>query len=356
MSIFSAQSDYSKDLFIILEKILHKNKVGYLLEYPPSLMESCFMSQHTHPADTHPATMPENANLGIMFGGIAALIWGAWPIVTAIGVKADFTPYELVFLRLSIAGVLLLPWAFRGDTSLKAWGHSLMLTVLAGGTYSYMSASGFQYASAMHGGVIIPGTVMLISLFASHLWLGDSLTRNRLMGAASITLGLGLLAAGSPAQANGQSSLLGDAFFLVAGIMWAGYTLLLRVWPMDPIVVTARISLLSLIGFLAFYPVSDGIDFTDVPTSMLLLQAVWQGLLSAVIAIVFFNKGVAILGAARAGVVNALIPVIAMILAFLILSEVPTGMEQLGLLFIMAGIGIIMVMKQKAPKTAPLTP
>ncbi len=295
---------------------------------------------------------PNKTSLGVLFGSIAALIWGAWPVVTAIGVKADFTPYELVFLRLMIAGPLLLPWAFRGDNSLKAWGKAAILSLLAGGTYSYVTASGFQYTSAMHGGVIIPGAVMLVSLIASHFLLGDTLTRNRLIGAAAIVTGLLFLSLGSPDQGNGQSSLFGDSLFLFAGILWAGYTLLLRVWPMDPIVVTARVSLISLAGVLIAYPFSDGLDFSDTTTSMLVMQAAWQGVLSAVIAIIFFNKGVAILGAARAGVVNAFIPVVATVMAFIVLSEVPTMMEQTGLLFILSGIGVIMLLKSK-PAPAP---
>lgn len=294
------------------------------------------------------------AGLGILFGCIAALIWGTWPVVTAIGVKADFTPYELVFLRLMIAAPLLLPWAFRGDNSLKAWGRSAVLSLLAGGTYSYITASGFQYTSAMHGGVIIPGGVMLVSLIASHFLLQDKLTRNRVIGAGAIIAGLIFLSLGSPEQTGAKSSLFGDSLFLLAGFLWAGYTLLLRIWPMDPIVVTARVSLISLVGVLLAYPFSGGVDFSDTPTSMLLTQAAWQGVLSAVVAIIFFNKGVAILGAARAGVLNAFVPVVATLMAFLILAEVPTVAEQIGLLFILSGIGAIMFLKTKpTPTPAP---
>lgn len=307
------------------------------------------MSANSAPAETH-----TNTNLGILYGGIAAVIWGAWPVVTAIGVKADFAPFELVFLRLAIAAPLLLPWAFRGDNSLKAWAQAGVLALLAGGSYSYITASGFQYTTATHGGVIIPGAVMLVGLIASHFLLNDRFTRNRLIGAGTITVGLLLLAFGSDGQNAGQNSLFGDGLFFFAGTMWAAYTLLLRKWPADPLVVTARISLLSLVGYIAVYPFTPGIDFSDVPTGMLLMQAAWQGVLSAVVAIVFFNKGVAILGAARAGVVNAIVPVVAMALAFLILSEVPTMLEQLGLVLIMTGIGIIMFLKQKvSPMHSP---
>ncbi|MEX0300592.1 MAG: DMT family transporter, partial [Kordiimonas sp.] len=255
-----------------------------------------------------------NVNIGVLYGCIAALIWGTWPVVTAIGVKADFTPYELIFLRLTIAGPILLPWAFRGDNSPKSWGQAAVLSLLAGGTYSYVTASGFQYTSAMHGGVIIPGAVMLVSLIASHFLLKDHLTRNRAIGGAAILVGLTLLALGSGNQNQMQSSLFGDGLFFFAGIMWASYTLLLRAWPMDPITVTARVSLISLMGVLLAYPFSGGVDFSDTPTSMLLTQAAWQGILSSVVAIIFFNKGVAILGAARAGVVNAFVPVVATVM------------------------------------------
>jgi len=292
--------------------------------------------------------------LGMLFGGSAALIWGAWPVITALGVSANLSPYQLVMLRVFIAGPLLLPWALKGTHNLRGWTQVGVLAILSGAPYSYVVSSGFQYVSATHGGVIIPGTIMLASLFASHLFLGDRLNRFRLLGAGGIILGLVLLAVGAPKVEGAPSSIAGDLLFFVGGIMWATYTLLLRVWPMDPTVVTARVALVSLVGLSIVHPFVADVDFSEASTSMLIGQGLWQGVASSVLAVILFTRGVGIMGPARAGVLNAIIPVVSTIMAFLILSEVPTSLEAIGLLSILAGIGTAMFLtpktaKQKAP-------
>jgi len=292
--------------------------------------------------------------MGMVFGSSAALIWGAWPVITALGVDASLSPYQLVMLRVFIAGPLLLPWAVKGAHSLRGWAQVGVLAILSGAPYSYVVSSGFQYTSATHGGVIIPGTIMLASLFASHLFLGDRLNRFRLLGAGGIILGLVLLAAGAPKIEGAPSSIAGDLFFFTGGLMWATYTLLLRVWPMDPIVVTARVALVSLVGLSMVHPFVADVGFSEVPTSMLVGQGLWQGIISSVFAVILFTRGVGIMGAARAGVLNAIIPVVSTILAFLVLSEVPTSLEAIGLLSILVGIGTAMFLTPKtARKEAP---
>jgi drug/metabolite transporter (DMT)-like permease len=284
---------------------------------------------------------------GMFFGGAAALIWGAWPVITALGVDANLSAYQLVLLRVFIAGPLLLPWALRGTHSKKEWGKVIILTLVAGAPYSFVVSSGFQYTTATHAGVIIPGTIMLASLIASHFFLRDKLNRFRAIGSVGIILGLWLLASGTPQGEGMENSLTGDLLFFAGGLMWAAYTLLLRVWPMDPIVVTARVAFMSLLCMILLAPWLPGTDFSDVPTSTLWTQGLWQGMISSVVAIVLFNRGVALMGPARAGVTNAVIPVVSTILAFVVLSEEPTPVEALGLLSILAGIGIAMFMSPK---------
>ena len=297
--------------------------------------------------NTTNAISPENLKLGLIFGGVAALIWGAWPVVTALGVEASLTPYQLVMLRVFIAGPLLLPWALKGTHCVREWGKVLLLSVFAGAPYSYIVSSGFQFTTATHGGVILPGTIMLASLLGSHFFLADRLNRYRIIGAGFILAGLFLLATGTPQIAGAPSSITGDLLFVAGGFLWAAYTMLLRVWPMDPIVVTARVSFVSLIGMALVHPFTSDVDFSNLSTNMLLLQAVWQGIVSSVLAIILFNRGVALLGPARATVANAIIPVISTMLAFLILSEVPTKIEAVGLLAIIVGILVAMFLTPK---------
>ncbi len=296
-------------------------------------------------------TQPKNSipTAGIACGVGAAMIWGAWPVVTAIGVHDEtMTPFHLVLVRFAVAGPLLLPFAFRGNPGLKEWGQAFIFMLGAGFAYSMVVSTAFLYAPASHGGVIIPGTMMVTSLVAAHFLLDEKMTPHRTASVAVILLGLVLLAVG-----DGAGAMTGDLLFVAGGLMWASYAFLLRRWPTDSLALAARISILSLVcaGVGAALGYADGI--VAVTAKTLATQGLWQGVLSAIVALVLFSKAVGHLGSGRASTLNALIPVIAVSLSFLILGEKPGVIEWLGLLGVIMGIaGAMGVRPIKQPSKA----
>jgi drug/metabolite transporter (DMT)-like permease len=276
--------------------------------------------------------------MGLLCGLGAAAIWGTWPVVTSMGVNGDaLTPFQLVLTRFAVAGPLLLPFAFRGNPGLKDWGRAFILMLGAGFAYSMVVSTAFVHAPASHGGVIIPGTMLVVSLTAAHFLLGERMTLMRVLSVGVIVAGLALLALG-----KGAGAARGDLLFVLGGIMWAGYTFFLRRWPTDGLVVAARVSALSalMVGIGAAMGYADGI--TAVARNTLALQGVWQGIVSAILALVLFNKAVGYLGSGRAATLNALIPVIAVTLSFLVLGEEPGPLELVGLLAVILGIASAM--------------
>lgn len=279
-----------------------------------------------------------NEAVGIACGLAAAFIWGTWPVVTAIGVKGDaLSAFHIVLLRFAVAGPLLLPFAFKGRPGLKDWGQAFMMMLGAGFPYSIVVSSAFGYAPAGHGGVIIPGTMLVTSVVLAHIFFGEKLSGKRALGVIAILTGLACLAGGGATE-----SLKGDLMFMAGGLLWAGYTFFVRKWPTDGLVVAARVSLLSLLIVLggAAFGFAEGI--TDVPLDVAFTQGLWQGVVSAILALVLFNKAVGYLGSGRAATLNALIPVVAVMLAFVVLDEEPSPMELIGLITIICGIAIAM--------------
>jgi drug/metabolite transporter (DMT)-like permease len=74
----------------------------------------------------------------------------------------------------------------------------------------------------------------------------------------------------------------------------------------------------------------------------------YASLLSLVAAYLLWNRGVALLGAARAAVYNTLVPFVAAVLAFLILKEVPGPLHILGGMLII--VGILLARQAPAPE------
>jgi len=307
------------------------------------------MTDHVQSAPALGAiSVPAVPLIGIVCGLSAAFIWGTWPVVTSIGVNADaLSPFHIVLLRFAVAGPLLLPFAFRGRPGLREWGQAFVMMLGAGFTYSLVVSSAFQYAPAGHGGVIIPGTMLVTSLILAHFWFGEKITRARAIGAAAILVGLICLAGGGITP-----SLKGDLLFMAGGFLWAGYTFFVRLWPTNGLVIAARVSVLSLllVAVGSLFGFADGI--TSVSTETLLTQGLWQGVVSAILALVLFNKAVGYLGTSRAATLNALIPVVAVILSFFVLGEEPTPVELLGLVAIIGGIGVAMGLRPRKGKNS----
>ena len=74
------------------------------------------------------------------------------------------------------------------------------------------------------------------------------------------------------------------------------------------------------------------------PLEEILFQGIFQGFGSAILALLFYTKAVALLGASRGAVFAALVPGIAVILALPVLGEVPTIVEIVGVCVVTVGM------------------
>ncbi|MGG2362323.1 hypothetical protein ACE4Z5_25605, partial [Salmonella enterica] len=86
----------------------------------------------------------------------------------------------------------------------------------------------------------------------SAVVLKDRPTVARLVGVAVMIAGL-VVIAGPGLLAGGSLTPLGDAMFIVAGGMWALFTLLTKLWKVAPLPATAAVSVLSAAAFVPGY-------------------------------------------------------------------------------------------------------
>jgi drug/metabolite transporter (DMT)-like permease len=120
---------------------------------------------------------------------------------------------------------------------------------------------------------------------------------------------------------EGASTLPGDALIIGASVAWAAYSVLVRKWAFDPWLLTRVVALGSAIIYLPIYALFLPKGLDTVPTSMLVLQGLYQGLGPTILAMILFLRAVAILGAERTGALVALVPVIAGLGAVVVLNE-----------------------------------
>ena len=299
-----------------------------------------------------------SAVAGAAYGALASLIWAGFPAITKLSMASNaLTALDVTALRFATGGVLLLPIFLRRGLGTLRWPIALLLACGAGAPYVLLTAGGLAFAPAGHMGLITPSCMLLCSTVGSWLILGDRPTAGRVAGALTILAGLLLL--GWDGFANhGDRTWIGDAMFVLAGVFWATYTISSRVWSVQPFHATVIVAVISMLLYVPGYAVLADSHLKTAPWSEIVIQAVFQGVLSAIVALLLYTRAVAILGAARGAVFAALVPSFSLLIAIPILHELPTQLQMIGVVLVTAGMVLALGLYdpakwRRAPRSAP---
>ncbi|WP_420391233.1 DMT family transporter [Acuticoccus sp.] len=287
------------------------------------------------------AGAPAAASLGVALGILAAVVWGAYMAMSRAGANAGLSPSDIAFMRFAVAGPLMLPWLLAHRPLRLAgigWSRSLVLALLAGPLFIILSAGGYQLAPLAHGAVFQPAAATLGGLAFAALLLGESLTASRVVGAGTILAGLAAIA-GPGLATGGIAALAGDAMFVAAGLLWALFAVAAKRWDIDPVAATASLSVLSAAVFVPWYLAFDSLErIAALPGPTLVAQLVVQGVLSGIVAILAYTRAAQLIGASRAAVFPALVPVIAILIGVPVANEVPEPMQAVGIAIVVLGL------------------
>lgn len=287
------------------------------------------------------APQPSASLAGLGWGLVAAAIWASYTVLARLGVKAGLSPMDLTLLRF-VPGIALLPllwrWGLAGLGGI-GWTRGLVLALLAGPGFSLLFMTGFSLAPLAHGAVIAPACQMLASLVLSAWLAQQPLSRESVLGAGFVVLGLASMGGDSVLHGQGHATLAGDALFALAGSCWGLFGALSRRWHVDPVRVTVVVAVLSFVLFAPlFFAVSDVSSLRRAGGGMLALQLLAQGLGAGLVALLAFNRAAALLGSGRAGFFGALVPGAASLLAIPVLGEVPSLLQVLGIVAVVFGL------------------
>lgn len=287
-----------------------------------------------------PAAKALRAGLG--WGLLAAAIWASYSVLARLGVRDGLSPADMSLLRFAPGALLTLPlmwrWGWR-DLAGIGWGRGLLLTLLAGPGFSLLFMTGFSLAPLAHGAVIAPAGQMLAGLGLSAWLAHQRLTRESLVGAGFVLLGLLFMGGDSLLHGEGGSTLLGDGLFAVAGFCWGLFGTLSRRWQVDPLRVTVVVVVLSFLIFTPPYLVlADLSRLANAGVGMLTVQLLAQGLGAGLVAVLAYSRAAALLGSGRAAFFGAMVPGAASLLAIPVLGEVPTTLQVLGIGSVVTGL------------------
>jgi drug/metabolite transporter (DMT)-like permease len=282
---------------------------------------------------------------------IAPLCW-AGNVVLARGVIHMIPPIGLAFWRWTIAFLILLPFSFshaRRDWPLvvRNWRILFLISVLGISCFNTLLYKAVHTISAINVSLIqttMPAFIILISLV---------LFNQRVRAVQTIGVGFCILGAvlvilrGNLIAISHMSFSDGDLLMIIAVIIYAFYTVLLRkrpgLHPFSLLTYTFGIGILGLLPAYVWEIVTfGGFEFTFPVFLSILYVAVFP----SVVAYFCWNRGVDELGASKTGLFINLIPVFASILAILFLGESLKVYHVVGMVFIFSG----MVLFHRQPK------
>jgi drug/metabolite transporter (DMT)-like permease len=258
----------------------------------------------------------------------AALFWGGnW--VLARWIQNQFPPQTLSLLRWGSAALFLLPFAI-GPT-LRVWGQvraewkRLAILGAIGVTgFSSLSYTGLSFTTSINGSLLNTAAPVFI-LIMSALGFGERITMAEVAGVAVSIIGVVvIIARGSLETLAAMQVNAGDAIVMLAVLLWAVYTVLLRRWriQLPPMVFLFTTMVLSLPLPIATTVLEYALGAPAPSPDMIgWLTIVYLGLFPSIGAYACWNFGVSRAGAARATLFQYLIPVFAAVLAVTLLGE-----------------------------------
>ena len=280
--------------------------------------------------------------LGILCGLLTAMIWGVQSVVSRHAMLIDLTPADVTILRFVSAAAVLLPWALRQMRPFpvgslgwrRAWGMALLI----GPLYSLILVAGASFAPALHSSIISPGLIPVFTALLIFLVTGERAGRMRLIGLGVIVLGIGIFSRDALAMTPSRpDAWIGDLLFVLIAFLWAIFGLLARRWNVSSLEVTAASCILS-VPLLVIVALVLPIHMARAPFAELLLQALYQVVLVGVVALYLYARSVETLGAARATLFLPLVPIATAAASALLLAEVPSPTEIVGMAIVVAGM------------------
>lgn len=280
---------------------------------------------------------------GIGVGLVAASIGALYVVVARWGIAHGAGATDLTALRFGVAGLVMAPvllWHVRTapQSLLGRWRLWLAVSLLAGTPFGLLMFGALAFAPASHAAVFPFAAMSVMGMLLGAAVLGERMTRRRGLGIAVVLAGL-VLVSGVDAGSFTGRALLGDAMFLLAGTLWAGFGIVLRRHRLDPLLATAVIAVSALLTYVPVWLwTTGGAGLRLLATDVLVIEALVQGVIAGAGTLLTYAKMVSLLGPARAAVFPALAPGLAALLAFPVLGVVPGPAALLGLLAVILGL------------------
>tara|TARA_B100001179_G_scaffold68160_1_gene47677 strand:+ start:89 stop:988 length:900 start_codon:yes stop_codon:yes gene_type:complete len=284
-------------------------------------------------------------NLAYLLLILTTLFWSGNFIVGKAASIYQIPPFSLNFYRWLFAFLILLPFTFKEILSRKKYildniSFFIILGITSITIFNSIVYYSLYYTQVISGVLMISTIPVWIMFIASIL----KIEKTNLFQIIGVILSLtGVMFIITKADIELIKSLdfnKGDLSMVVAMFAWATYSALLRkkTYEISQIALLEIIIICGLVFLIPIYFIemsSGNLIILDKPFILTLTYVV---LFPGILAFLFWIKGIAIIGANRAGVFLHLMPIFGALMAMVIFKEKFMFYHSLGAIFIIAGI------------------
>lgn len=258
---------------------------------------------------------------------------------------SDLTPVTITFIRCSIAFLILLPFSLRELKKNRSlwiveWKPLVGLSLSGVVLFNLFLYGSLQYTSSTNVAVI-EATTPVFTVILGILFLKERLNGVQYVGIfLSLVGALWVITKGSWTILSQFQFNLGDILVFIAIFAWAVYSLLIKQhnhkFPLyGSLTILLFLAVVVLFPF-ALYEWNSGVlDLIDLKMTLGLL---YLGIFPSVLALIFWNKGVAAIGPSRASVFLNLLPVFTILGAVVFLEETVTFVQLIGGVLVIGGV------------------
>jgi len=276
---------------------------------------------------------------------VYAMVFWSGNAIVGRAVNQQIPSITLSFWRWAIAFGVLLPFTARPiwlhwPVIARHWRLLTLYCLLGLVGCNVLTYTALHYTTAVNSSLINSATPIFVMCF-SYLLFGDRIEARQLVGVLVSLAGVVAIVSGGRLDSLAALGInRGDLMMLGSIGLWSAYTVLLRRKPegLPPMAFLAVLMGLGTLIELPFYLLERALGEPVEASPANLLAMLYVAIFPAVIALQFWNRAVAQLGANRAGPFVHLMPVFGTGLAVLFLGEQFGWHHALGVALIFAGV------------------
>ncbi|MBM7616251.1 DMT family transporter [Alkaliphilus hydrothermalis] len=294
----------------------------------------------------------EAQHKGLICIVLSAMGFGIMPIFAKIAYKGGITPETLLSLRFILSGIILFIYLRLSKVSIKVTKRDLMYLFLLGGVlYSATAIFYFysiRYISTALSVLIMYTHPMMVALL-SNIFDRERLTVQVLMSMTVAFMGLSMILGDSLVL---KVNTFGILLALATAISYSLYIFISSriIKKVPSLVATAYISISAFGGLVGLGLAQGNLSLNfDTTVGIPLVGLVFC---STIFALVFFLKGVEVLGATKSTIISMFEPVFAVVFSMLIFKETLSFLQLVGGIAVLSGAVMVMIMKEKVTEVS----